>query len=108
MPYLVNFPASTKGHEIIMGVLDLVDMGKSWIYGISKAHNNILEYMLDTRVLGVDQGYMYVKYGNRPELNNYNSHIETCRGSVPVSLLKPSRGCDDILPTDMGMGQKGN
>ncbi|ENN78096.1 neuralized-like protein 2 [Dendroctonus ponderosae] len=81
---------------------DLVDMGKSWIYGISKAHNNILEYMLDTRVLGVDQGYMYVKYGNRPEFNNYNSHIETCRGSVPVSLLKPTRGCDDILPTDMG------
>ncbi|KAL1512772.1 hypothetical protein ABEB36_002304 [Hypothenemus hampei] len=72
---------------------DLADIGTSWIYGISKAHNNVFEY-------DNENGKKFLKYGKKTKRDC--STIRTCRGTVPDSLLKPSRPLSDILPTDMG------
>ncbi|CAG9761852.1 unnamed protein product [Ceutorhynchus assimilis] len=75
---------------------DLADIGTSWIYGISKAHNNVFEYYSDN-------GKSRIRCGADKVNKETNSNsLKTCRGAVPVSLLKPSRAFEDILPTDMG------
>ncbi|XP_072388838.1 neuralized-like protein 2 [Diabrotica undecimpunctata] len=70
---------------------DLLDVAKSWIYGISKAQNSIFEY-------GEGNGWKCIPAGTKKENSNHN-FIKTCKGSVPVSLLKPSIP-GPILPTD--------
>lgn len=70
---------------------DLLDLGKSWIYGISKAQNSIFEYE-------EGNGWKCVPSGIKKEINNSN-FIKTCRGSVPISMLR-SNGPGPILPTD--------
>ncbi|XP_017785088.1 PREDICTED: neuralized-like protein 2 [Nicrophorus vespilloides] len=61
---------------------DLTKKGTSWIYGISKAWNHFLNY---------DTGWKVV-----PSENS----IKTCRGTVPISLLKPTKQTLGTLPTD--------
>lgn len=78
------------------GCADLADIGTSWIYGISKAHNNVFEY-------DNENGKTCIRYGGKLVDKENNGTIRTCRGTVPVSLLKPPRSLEDILPTDMGM-----
>ncbi|XP_066146750.1 neuralized-like protein 2 isoform X1 [Euwallacea fornicatus] len=75
---------------------DLADIGTSWIFGISKAHahNNVLEY-------DYENGKKYIRYGGK-RVSKQSSTVMTCRGTVPISLLKPPRALEDILPTDMG------
>ncbi|XP_050300317.1 neuralized-like protein 2 [Anthonomus grandis grandis] len=74
---------------------DLADIGTSWIYGISKAHNSIFEY-------GLDNGKKCIRYGGKKLTRDGNS-VKTCKGAVPISLLKPKAlGLVDILATDMG------
>lgn len=71
---------------------DLADIGTSWIYGISKAHNNVIEYedRLGTRIIRSGQ-------------KSVGELLKTCRGVVPSNLLKPLRpSFQGILPTDMG------
>lgn len=73
---------------------DLADIGTSWIYGISKAHNIVFEY-------DNENGRTCIRSGVKNITKDCNT-IRTCRGTFPVSLLKPSRAMEDILPTDMG------
>lgn len=71
---------------------DLAGIGTSWIYGISKAHNNVFEYDF------VDEKKVI---RNVPKVAI--DSIRTCWGSVPVSQLKSVRSSfEDILPTDTG------
>lgn len=72
---------------------DLADIGTSWIYGISKAHNSVFEYE-------EENGRKCIRSGSK-KIDNNSNFIKTCRGTIPLSLLKPSRS-GDILPTDMG------
>lgn len=73
---------------------DLANTGTSWIYGISKAHNSVFEY-------DNDNGKQYIRTRGKKFLNK--NIIKTCRGTIPLSLLKPIRSpSEDILPTDMG------
>ncbi|KAJ8984310.1 hypothetical protein NQ317_012281 [Molorchus minor] len=71
---------------------DLADIGTSWIYGISKAHNSVFEY-------DNDNGKKCIRSGLKKVTSDSNI-IKTCRGTVPLSLLKPLRS--PPLPTDMG------
>ncbi|XP_060536143.1 neuralized-like protein 2 [Cylas formicarius] len=73
---------------------DLADIGTSWIYGISKAHNTVFVY-------DNENGKRYIRSGAK-KITSESSIIKTCRGIVPVSLLKPPRVMEDILPTDIG------
>lgn len=74
---------------------DLADIGTSWIYGISKAHNSVFEYDSKRKAMCIRKGLKKV--------TNDSSIIKTCRGIVPISLLKPTRSNkEEILPTDMG------
>lgn len=79
---------------------DLADIGTSWIYGISKAHNSVFSYENDINFkLNIRGG----KSGKSTQkLEKDSNYIKTCRGIVPLHLLKPNRPCEDILPTDMG------
>lgn len=68
---------------------DLANKGTSWIFAITKTHNNILKY--------------------RRELANQNvvgdgHNVRTSRGLIPKGLLRPSstRPVEEILPTDVG------
>ncbi|XP_023017916.1 neuralized-like protein 2 [Leptinotarsa decemlineata] len=73
---------------------DLADIGTSWIYGISKAHNRVFEYEECD-----DSKSRRLRTVARSDGNS----IKTCQGTVPMSLLKPNRSLStDILPTDMG------
>lgn len=74
---------------------DLANTGSSWIYGITKSHNNVFEYESQGRGFRSD-----VK-----RLTDDSHLIHTCRGPVPISILKPSPQFSsdmDILPTDIG------
>lgn len=62
---------------------DLPNIGRSWIYGITKASNQILE------LNGCTTGLKVV-----------DNVVKTSRGSVPLSMLKPSKPNMGILPTD--------
>ncbi|KAG5890475.1 hypothetical protein JTB14_013417 [Gonioctena quinquepunctata] len=76
---------------------DLADIGTSWIYGISKAHNRVFEYEECEDKQGI-------RLCTAPKKGtSEKSFIKTCQGIVPMSLLKPNRSLSrDILPTDMG------
>nr|CAD7261326.1 unnamed protein product [Timema shepardi] len=74
---------------------DLANMGTSWIFAVTKSHNNIYDYPL--------QG------SSRPEvvddrLLGDRHNIRTARGYIPRSILRPSLAntVDEILPTDVG------
>lgn len=73
---------------------DLANIGTSWIYGITKAHNNVSEYE--------NCGRNKSKKSVLTKLCGDKSIIKTCRGTIPLSLLKPPRPTVDMLPTDMG------
>ncbi|CAH1958672.1 unnamed protein product [Acanthoscelides obtectus] len=78
---------------------DLAESGRSWIYGISKAHN----YCIFPPTLPSNVSFRKGITSAFQTMNGENSFIKTCRGSLPLSLLKPLRSpCEDILPTDMG------
>lgn len=66
---------------------DLANIGTSWIYGITKACNNVFNYDGTGKRTGLNM------------LMNDNA-VKTSRGSVPLSLLKPARNSLGILPTD--------
>lgn len=68
---------------------DLANIGKSWIYGLTKACNQIFDY--DKR--------MRIRTSLRALCHDGNT-IRTCRGVVPISMLKPTRHSLGILPTD--------
>ncbi|KAK4883889.1 hypothetical protein RN001_000160 [Aquatica leii] len=72
---------------------DLACMGTSWIYGITKAHNNVYEYEHQAKA---------GSSGSYKKLRSDNGVIRTCRGTVPLSILKPIKHTRDILPTDTG------
>lgn len=62
-------------------------LGTSWVYGITKAQNSVFECD------GVPKnGYK--------KLNCDRNVIRTCRGAIPLSLLRPNRRT--FLPTDTG------
>lgn len=71
---------------------DLANIGTSWIYGITRAHNNVFDY--ENHYKGNKSGYKKVCIDN--------GVLKTCRGSVPVNILKPIKNSRDILPTDTG------
>lgn len=66
-------------------ILCNIFIGTSWIYGITKAHNNI---------------YNGVAKSSYKKLNCDKNVIRTCRGTIPLSLLRPNRRT--FLPTDTG------
>lgn len=67
---------------------DLANIGTSWIYGITKACNNVFNYDGNGLRTGLNM------------LISDNQTVKTCRGSVPLNILKPTRNCLGILPTD--------
>lgn len=67
---------------------DLVNIGTSWIYGITKACNYVLNYDENGQHTGLRM------------LMHDGQTVRTCRGNVPLSALKPSKNCLGILPTD--------
>lgn len=74
---------------------DLANTGSSWIFGITKSHNNVYEYE--------NQGRGYRTNVRRLTADGHVIH--TCRGPIPLAMLKPSSqfGSEtDILPTDIG------
>lgn len=74
---------------------DLANTGSSWIYGITKSHNNVFEFEKQGRGFRSD-----VK-----KLTDDGHMIQTCRGPVPINVLRPSAQFSnevDILPTDVG------
>lgn len=74
---------------------DLADIGTSWIYGITKTHNNVYEYENHGR------GFR----SNVKRVTGDGHLIHTCRGPVHINMLKPSTQLGtqtDILPTDIG------
>lgn len=71
---------------------DLASKGTSWIYGITKAHNHTYECEHERK---------HGKCGHR-KLRSDNGVIRTCRGTVPLHVLKPIKHSRDILPTDTG------
>lgn len=69
---------------------DLANTGTSWIYGITKSHNNVFEF-----------GFR----NDMKRLTGDGNLIHTCRGPIPINMLKPASqiGAEaDILPTDIG------
>lgn len=66
---------------------DLSAIGTSWIYGITKACNQVLEYDRSKKT-----GLQFMCSGK--------DMIRTCRGTVPMSMLKPSHHAMGMLPTD--------
>lgn len=70
---------------------DLANIGTSWIYGITKAHNNVIEYDKNES----QKSCLKVLSGDK-------NIIRTCRGTIPLSMLKPPKPMADMLPTDMG------
>lgn len=73
---------------------DLANIGTSWIYGITKAHNNVTKYKNCSKTKN--------RKSALKKLCGDNNIIKTCRGTIPLSMLKPSRPTLDMLPTDMG------
>ncbi|CAH0551170.1 unnamed protein product [Brassicogethes aeneus] len=67
---------------------DLPDIGTSWIYGISKAHNSVFEYGNENGKQCIRQGVDKLKVGDLS-----NTHI---------GLLRPNKSSKFILPTDTG------
>nr|CAH7714454.1 unnamed protein product [Callosobruchus chinensis] len=79
---------------------DLAETGRSWIYGISKAHNYCI---FPSNLPSTQFSFMTGKSSTFQKLNGEKDFIKTCRGTLPISLLKPLRSPSrDILPTDMG------
>lgn len=71
---------------------DLAGIGTSWIYGISKAHNSVIEYE-----------FVDGKKVIRSRSTIVADTLRTCWGSVPMDQLRPFRSSsEDILPTDIG------
>ncbi|KAF5292377.1 hypothetical protein FQA39_LY03411 [Lamprigera yunnana] len=70
---------------------DLACIGNSWIYGITKAHNNVYECK-------------QTKAGSSAQHDAVcnSSVIRTCRGTIPIHVLKSIKHTFDILPTDSG------
>ena len=75
---------------------DLANMGTSWIFAITKSHNNVYEY-------GAVAGSANPEKSDRWVLGD-GHNVRTSRGSIPRSLLRPSPSspAEDILPTDVG------
>lgn len=67
---------------------DLPDIGSSWIYGISKAHNSVFDYSDDNGRRCIKKGSDVLKMS---DLN-----------STHMGLLKPNKSSKVILPTDAG------
>lgn len=87
-------PLTIYGAGSIMPQYALPDLAGtgSWIYGISKAHNGVIEY-------DVINGKKVIRNRSKAAIDC----IRTCWGIVPLSQLKPVRSSsEDILPTDTG------
>lgn len=67
---------------------DLANFGNSWIFGLTKACNQIYDY-----------DKLTCKTGLQTMCTDSNT-VKTCRGTVPMSMLKPTRNVLGILPTD--------
>lgn len=72
---------------------DLANIGTSWIFGITKAHNNIYDY---------ENHHSGNSSGIKKLIKSDHDVIRTCRGTVPLNILKPIKHSRDILPTDKG------
>lgn len=75
---------------------DLANMGTSWIYAITKSHNNVFEYSSRSNRT------QFVSDENRSFMQSQN--IKTSKGFIPRTLFKPTstRPVENILPTDVG------
>ncbi|XP_018334327.1 neuralized-like protein 2 [Agrilus planipennis] len=71
---------------------DLANIGRSWIYGITKAHNNIINYDAQG---GNGESCLQ-------KICDKNGEVKTCRGAFPITVLKPTKHTEVILPTDIG------
>lgn len=88
---------------------NLTNMGSSWIFAITKSHNNMYEY--EANEMGGTPGPVEFT-----DVLGSGEHVHTCRGAIPRSALRPSRsgGADPsngssngecnsvVLPTDEG------
>lgn len=59
---------------------DLANTGTSWIYGITKTHNNVYEYENNGR------GFR----SNAKILTGDGHSIRTSRGPIPINMLRPT------------------
>ncbi|XP_022909659.1 neuralized-like protein 2 [Onthophagus taurus] len=66
---------------------DLANIGLSWIYGITKASNQMYSVS-------------YNRATSLKSITSDNGVIRTGRGLVPLSMLKPTKHSVSILPTD--------
>lgn len=75
---------------------DLANRGTSWIFAITKSHNNVYEY-------GVLSDGSSSHIAEQQILGD-GHNVRTSRGCIPRSLLRPSptSPAEDILPTDVG------
>lgn len=73
---------------------DLANMGASWIFAITKTHNNIWD-----NFNGSER-----KYSPEQKLVTDGVHVQTSRGIIPFITLRPSDigSSQNILPTDTG------
>lgn len=69
---------------------DLAGIGTSWIFGISKAHNSVIEYEFVN-------GQKVIRSRSKV----VSDTLKTCWGSVSLNQLRPVRS-SSILPTDIG------
>lgn len=63
----------------------IVFVGASWIFGITKFHNNLFDA---------------VARNNFKRVIGDKNVIDTCRGPLPLSVLRPNHRM--VLPTDTG------
>ncbi|XP_063238851.1 neuralized-like protein 2 [Bacillus rossius redtenbacheri] len=73
---------------------DLTNMGRSWIFAITKSHNNTYEYSPGVKGAGPGAALWA----------DDEAAVRTSRGAVPRSLLRPAPLApgEEILPTDVG------
>jgi len=92
-------PSTTGAHGVPNYAMpDLTNMGRSWIYAITKTQNHAVQLQC--------RGMNDLENGGEPErLISGSAHsVRTSRGTIPKSLLQPTvtNNSQDILPTDVG------
>lgn len=66
---------------------DLANIGTSWIYGITKACNQVFDYDGSSKKTSL-------------QMIMVDNAVKTVRGTVPLSMLRPTKTNLGILPTD--------
>ncbi|XP_046662382.1 neuralized-like protein 2 [Homalodisca vitripennis] len=81
---------------------DLTNMSTSWIYAITKTHNNVYE---GANPMPTIHGIPSKHDGEKKYFLGDMNNVKTSRGIIPRSVLRPSGSSIlplDILPTDVG------